>query len=226
MKTRSSNLINSCSAAIAAIALLSSTASSRAGEMLKYRAKPVGNKVHIDGSANVHDWDMDGTLVGGFFEVPATVMLDSTQGEIAGVGDGKIAATAEVSIPVSSLINSKYEGMSEVMLQAMNAKEHPRIVFILTEFTIKQPHTANNPIECDTKGNLVINGITNAVAFPVKIESVDKTTLKISASGIIVKMPDYKVPPPVKMGIFKTEPDVKIMFEWLVHLSAKAPTAK
>ncbi len=212
--------------AAAAAMVISFATSAGADEVLRYRAKPVGNTVRIDGSANVHNWDMEGTLIGGFLEIPSTVLLDSTQGDVAGAGDGKIAAKAEVSIPVNSVKNSDYDGMNEVMLQAMNAKDYPRIVFALSELTFKKPHAPNTPIEADSKGTLSINGITNAIAFPVKIESVDKTKLKISATDILVKMTDFKVPPPVKLGIFTTKPEVKIKFEWVVGLPAKAAETK
>jgi len=185
-----------------------------------YRAFPVGNKVHIAGSSNIHDWTMDGTIIAGSFELPAGVELDSTQAAIGGLKDNDIAAHAEVSIPVNSM-QSGTDGMDSVMQQAMDAKDYPRIVYKLTGLTFKGPHTANTPFQFEAKGELSLNGVTNKITMPVTIENSDKKKLKISGS-IPLKMTDFKVPPPVKFGVFTTVPEVKISFEWLVSRREKA----
>ena len=200
--------------------------SARAADFVRYKAKPVGSSVRIDGAANIHDWEMEGSLISGYLDVPAGVTLDSSLAAIAGASDGKVMAQAEVAIPVTSILNTKYSGMSEVMQQAMNAADHPRIQYHLTEMTLKQPHAAATPFQFDTKGELTVNGVTNKVSFPVSIENADKGKLKISATGIPIKMPDYGVKPPVKAGIFITEPDVKISFTWIVGLGAKSTEGK
>ena len=209
-----------------ATVLLTSAFSAPAADLVSYRAKPLGNKVRIDGAANIHEWTMEGTLIGGHFDIPADLILDSAAGDVVGAGDGKVAAMAEVAIPVTSLKNGNWEGMNEVMLDAMKAADFPRIEFKLTELTIKKPHAPNTPIACDSKGLLVIKGTTNAISMPVTIETLEKKRLKISATGIAIKMTDYKIAPPVKAGIFKTEDEVKIKFEWIVGLPQKAAEAK
>src|SRR6202044_957634 len=100
-----------------------------ADDMTRYRARPIGSTVRIDGKANVHDWTMTGSIIGGYLEVPAGTVIDSTQVGIAGLpDDGKLKAKAEVGIPISSVKNIHgYEGMDEVMQDAMNAATYPRI---------------------------------------------------------------------------------------------------
>jgi len=194
--------------------------STRAEDYTVYKARPLGNKVRIDGSANIHDWAMDGTIIGGSFEVPAGVTLDSSQAAVAGL-NGKLAARANVRIPVTSM-SSGTPAMDAVMQEAMNAKDHESIEYHLTEMTLKEPHAAGSPLEFDTKGELVINGVSKAITMPVKIENVDKTKLKITGSPVPLSMPDYSVKPPVKGGVFITKPDVKISFEWVVGQSKAA----
>ncbi len=186
----------------------------RAENAVKYRSSPVGSKVRIDGSSNIHDWNMTGQLIGGFLEVPAGVALDSSQAALAGVTSGKLAARAEVSIPVTAL-QSGTEGMDEVMQQAMNAPAFPRIQYHLTEMVLKEPHAAGTPLEFDTKGELSLAGVTNNISMPVRIETVEKGRLKVTGS-VPLKMTDFKVKPPVKVGIFRTVDAVKISFEWLI----------
>jgi polyisoprenoid-binding protein YceI len=205
-----------------AICLVSLAVAARAEDAIRYKAKPLGSVVHIDGAANIHEWKMEGTLIGGYLEVPAGVMLDSSQAALAGAPDGKVKATAEVTIPVTSIKNGKYEGMDEVMEDAMDAKEFPAIKFHLQDMTLKQPHAAGTPFQFDVAGELAIKGVTNKVSFPISIENADKGKLKITAAAIPVKMTDYGIKPPVKFGVFVTEPDVKISFTWSVGLPAKA----
>lgn len=196
----------------------------RAQEGAQYRGSALGSKVRIAGSSNIHDWTMDGTLVVGSFDLPPGVELDSTQADIAGLKGDKLAARAEVSIPVNSL-QSGTDGMDSVMQQAMNAKDYPRIVYRLDELTFKGPHTPNTPFQFEAKGELSLNGVTNKITMPVTIENAEKKKLKIIGS-VPLKMTDFKVPPPVKLGIFTTVPDVRISFEWLVNRHDKPAGAK
>jgi polyisoprenoid-binding protein YceI len=187
-----------------------------------YRGAPLGNKVRIDGSANVHDWHMEGTLIGGTFDLPAGVTLDSTQADVGGLKGDKLDAKAAVRIPVNS-VQSGTEGMDSVMQQAMNQPTYPAIVYKLSSLTFKGPHTANTPFQFEAKGDLSLNGVTNQIAMPVTIENADKGKLKIVGS-VPLKMTSFKVPPPVKFGVFTTVDDVKVSFEWLV--APAKPAAK
>src|ERR1041385_2685125 len=87
-------------------------ATAQAAEMVRYRAKPLGSKVVIAGTANIHDWTMDGELVNGFMEVPADVQFDQSKTTLPGVKDQKVDARVEVSIPVTSM-NGSWSGMNE-----------------------------------------------------------------------------------------------------------------
>jgi polyisoprenoid-binding protein YceI len=198
----------------AAGCLLLMNAPAQAENSVRYRSSPVGNKVRIDGSSNIHDWNMTGQLIGGFLEVPAGVVLDSSQAAVAGVTGGKLDARAEVSIPVTAM-QSGTEGMDEVMQQAMNAQNFPRIQYRLSEMVLKEPHAAGTPLDFDTKGELVVAGVTNSLSMPIHIESTDKARLKVTGS-VPLKMTDFKVKPPVKLGVFRTVDEVKISFEWLI----------
>jgi polyisoprenoid-binding protein YceI len=165
---------------------------------------------------------MEGNIIGGWLEVPATVILDSSQASLAGAPDGKVKAKAHVQIPVTPIANAKWDGMSQVMQDAMDAKSFPYIIFELTDMTLKQPHAAGKPFEFEAKGELAVHGVTNKITMPVTIESLDKTRLKVSAEKIPLSMPDFKVTPPVKAGIFITKPDITITFDWFIA----APAAK
>lgn len=194
----------------------------RAEDGVRYRASPIGSKVRIDGSSNIHDWTMDGQIIAGYLESP--LPLDPAQADLPGAIGGKLNARAEVSIPVTS-VKSGTTGMDEVMQDALNEKTYPRITYHLTEMTLKEPHAANTPLEFNTKGELGVAGVTNAITMPVRIESADKSKLKVIGS-IPLKMTSFKVKPPVKLGVFKTVDDIKISFEWVISPPAKTSAAK
>ena len=190
-----------------------------AQDMVRYKATPASSMT-IAGTSTAHDWTIVGRLVSGFLELPAGVTLDQSKAGPAVGANGQISAKAQVLVPVTSL-KGDYQGMDEVMQQAMDAKNHPLIQYQLTEMTFKQPHTAGKPLEFDTKGNLVVNGVTNVIAMPVSIETTNSGKLKISGK-IALKMTDYKVKPPV-LVILKTGDDITLTFDWLVAVQAAAP---
>lgn len=204
-----------CLAGAIAGCLLLPTAQVQAQSATRYRASPRGSKVKIDGSSSIHDWNMTGENIGGYLEVPAGVTLDPAQAAQPGVKGGKVDVSAEVSIPVSSLQSGNHEGMDEVMQEAMDAKDYPRIQYHLTEMTLKEPHAAGTPLEFDTKGDLMVAGVTNKISMPVRIEAAESSKLKVIGS-VPLKMTDFKVKPPVKLGVFRTVDDIKISFEWMI----------
>src|SRR5258708_39844809 len=73
--------------ALAAACLAVTTAPLRAGDAVHYRGSPVGSKVRIDGSSNIHDWVMDGQIIAGYFELPAGVVFVQAEA-VAGGGTG------------------------------------------------------------------------------------------------------------------------------------------
>lgn len=207
-------------------AVLVLAASASAEEMVRYLGRP-GSKVQIAGTSTIHDWTMDGQIIGGYMEFPKDVVLDSSQASSAGLKAGKVNAHVEASIPVHSVKSGK-SGMDEVMQQAMDEKTYPKIQYHLTEMTFKEPHAAGSPLQFDTKGQLVVHGVTNTIALPVTIENVDKTKLKVVGT-IPLKMTDYQVKPPapsIGLGLIKTGDEVKISFEWMVAQPEKAVEAK
>ena len=121
-------------------------------------------------------------------------------------------------------MQSGTEGMDEVMREAMNAKEYRTIKFHLTEMTMKEPHAAGTPLEFNTTGDLAVAGVTNKISMPVRIENGEKANLKVTGS-VPMRMTDYQVKPPVKMGVFRTTNEITVSFEWVI-IPPKAAAAK
>jgi len=172
----------------------------------RYAAQPSGSKVKIEGTSTLHDWTMEGSIIGGYVE------LDP--GFEATPKPGKVVARAQVAIPVRSFKSGKNE-MDNVMQQAMKHEAYPKIEYRLTEMSLKEaPKAPDGPFQFDTKGELAVAGVTNKISLLVTMERIDKTKLKFSSSAPL-KMTAFGVTPPVKFGVFRTGDDIKISFEWI-----------
>jgi polyisoprenoid-binding protein YceI len=187
-----------------------------------YTSQPKGSAVKIEGTSSLHDWEMEGALIGGFIDLGAGVQLDPAQTTIGGIQGDKVPAKARVIIPVRS-VHSKAEHMPDVMdhlmQDALKETQFPRIEFTLDDLTFKGPHDAGKPFNFDIAGSLVIAGVTNKATFPITIECLDADHLKVSGTAP-VNMPQYGITPPAPsfgLGMMKTGPDVKITFDWTLH---------
>jgi polyisoprenoid-binding protein YceI len=210
-----------CPAALLALALcLGPAALTRA--QTRYGAQPRGNSVKVDGTSSMHDWEMQGTMIGGFFELGPGVQLDPAQSSVTGIQGNKVPAKAHAIISVQSIhseVDHLPEVMDHLMQEAMKFDQFKTINYTLTELAFTGPRTAGKPFAFDSKGELVIAGVTNKVSFPVTIECLDAGKIKISGSAP-VKMTDYGVTPPAPnfgLGLMKTGDDVKIIFEWTLQ---------
>jgi hypothetical protein len=187
-----------------------------------YASQPKGSSVKIAGTSSLHDWEMEGLLIGGSIDFGAGVQLDPAQTTIAGIQGDKVPAKAHVIIPVRT-VHSKADHMPDVMdhlmQDALKEPQFPRIEFTLSEMTLKGPHAAGKPFDFDISGDLVIAGVTQKVTFPITIECPDADTIKVTGTAP-VNMPQYGITPPAPsfgLGLMKTGPDVKIIFDWSLH---------
>jgi hypothetical protein len=200
--------------------LITAASTHGADAMTKYYAKS-GSKMRMEGTSNIHDWQVEGTLIGGFFEVGAN--FPSEPGQAA--TPGPIDAHAEPFIMVRSLKSIEKDGkpysdkMDEVMYEHLKAQESPKIAFHLTDLTLKESaKSKETPYVCEAKGQLAVAGVTNAITMPVNILPLGDKKLKISGS-VTIKMTDFKVEPPapkIAMGMIKTGDEVKLIFDWMV----------
>jgi polyisoprenoid-binding protein YceI len=218
IRTRNEPRASTALAALAAVAFCFGPAT-RAAAQTRYNSQPHGTSVRVDGTATTHDWEMEGTLIGGYIEFGTGVKLDKTEAAPTGLQDNKVPAKAHLIIPVRS-IHSKVDHLPEVMdnlmQKNMKAEAFPTIEFTLTGMTFKGPHAAGQPFNFDTTGDLVIAGVTNKVSFPITLECLDEDKIKVAGTAP-VKMTAYGVEPPapnIGLGLMKCGDDVKIIFDW------------
>jgi polyisoprenoid-binding protein YceI len=180
-----------------------------AQEVVRYNSQPLGSKVRIEGTSTVHDWTMEGTIIGGFMEVPANFPESAAKAKV------------EAIIPVRSIKSGK-KRMDEVMQEKMKQPQNPTIEYRLIELTPKSGTATAAGAQFDAKGLLKIAGVTRTNTMPVTIQRVDPDKLKISGSTG-VKMTDFGIAPVdinLVIGHITTGDDVKVVIEWLTAKAA------
>jgi hypothetical protein len=210
--------------------LLAFTTSLRAEDALTRFDSLPGSKMRIEGTSSIHDWQMESKLIGGYLEAGPGFPTEPAQT----VKPGKVVAKVDVFIPVRSLKSIEKDGkaysdkMDDVMYEKMLEPTNKKILYRLNELELKEPPKApNTPYVFESKGDLVIAGVTNKISMPVNVMPLPNKKLKITGTTT-VKMTQFGIQPPapaIAMGMIKTGDDVKIIFDWLVGQKPAAPAA-
>ncbi len=185
-------------------------------------AKP-GSKMRLEGTSNIHDWQVEGKLIGGYIEVDQNFPLEP--GKEA--KPGKVEIKGEAFVPIRSMSSIEKDGrpystkMDDIMYEKLLEATNKRITFYPTELVLKEAAKDKTaPYVYDAKGLLAVAGVTNEVSFPVNVvpQGGDDKRIKISGTAN-VKMSQFKIEPPapkIALGMIKTGDDVKIIFDWVV----------
>jgi hypothetical protein len=195
-------------------------------ETAKYFARS-GSKMRIEGTSNIHDWQVESTLIGGSLEAGENFPTEPGQA----VKPGKVDAKADTFVSIQSLKSVEKDGspysdkMDEIMYEKL--KSPGKLTFHLTELTLKEAaKSKDDPYLMEAKGELAVAGVTNTVTMPVKVMPMADKKMKVSGGPMTLKMTDFKIDPPapkIALGLIKTGDEVKILFDWQV---AQRPAAK
>jgi polyisoprenoid-binding protein YceI len=187
----------------------------------RFNSKPGTLKVRLEGSSNIHDWQVEGKIIGGFIEVGQNFPTEPGKE----VKPGKVDAKVEAFIPVRSLTSIEKDGkpystkMDDIMYEKLRITEFGKIVYSLEELVLKESAKAKDqPYVFEARGTIAVAGVTNKITMPVNITPVGADTLQITGATPL-KMSDFKIEPPapkIALGMIKTGDDVKILFDWTV----------
>ncbi len=196
-----------------------------AGPLVRYVAisKPgLTNLVRIEGTSTVHDWQVEGHLIGGSAEFGAGLPTGPGAQALPSVVDAKVS----VFIPVRSLKSVEKNGspysdpMDEIMYGKLLDQTNKRITYTLTSLTLKElPRQVGNPFLCEATGNLCVAGVTNSITMPVTVAPDAAGRIQFAGSAK-VKMTDFKITPPSPSlgGIsIKTGDEITLRFVWWVN---------
>jgi len=187
-----------------------------------------GSTMKMDGKSNIHDWQAESDLIGGFLEVGPTFPIEPWRK----ANPGRVEAHAESFVMVQSLKSVDQHGrpysdrMDELLHTALKARDHPKIRYHLTELTLTQPAKSSDlPNMFEAKGELVVAGATNSITMPLSVLPTKEKKLKLSGSTT-VKMTDFQIDPSspdVGLGQVRVEDEVKLTFVWI--LSQRSQTS-
>jgi len=183
----------------------------------RYQAKP-GSRVRIEGTSNIHDWQVEGRIIGGSLEVGPSFPSDPAK-----AAPGKVDAKATVSIPVRSMKSVTKDGkdydakMDQIMYEKLLEPTNTVIKFVLSELVVKEAaKAASDPVVFEAKGDLTVAGKSKTITMPVNMTVLPEDKLKFSGTTA-VKMTDFGIQPPEPLGLgIKTGDDVKLIFNWVV----------
>jgi hypothetical protein len=161
-----------------------------------------GVKIVIEGTSNIHDWDMksDKGSCSGIFDV-------SNTGAVTGM------SFLNFSVPAESL-KSEHTSMDKNSYKALHTSKYAQINFTASSATIKP--NGNTGYVLTAKGRLTISGVTKDVVLTANgVVNPDKS---ITYSGAYqLKMTDYSVEPPSLMfGAIKTGDAITVKFNLLL----------
>jgi len=212
-----------------ALLVLAAASLPAVGGTITYAARS-GSKMRIEGTSNIHDWQVESPLIGGMLEAGDGFPTDPGQAATL----GKVEAKADVFIQVRSLKSIEKDGkpysdkMDEVMWEHLKEPQNKRIAYHLTELTLKEAAKAKDaPYVYEAKGDLAVAGTTNKITMPVNILPLPDNKLKVTGS-VTLKMTDFKVEPPapkLAFGLIKTGDEIKLIFEWVLSQKKVAAAA-
>jgi polyisoprenoid-binding protein YceI len=157
-----------------------------------------GVKLTIEGTSNIHDWDLKSSKgnCNAEFQV-------NTTGQLTGL------TSLNFSVPAESL-KSDSRSMDKNTYKALNTEKYSAITFSATNAVVRSNGT--NGYVLTTRGNLTIAGVTRAVDLSATgTVNADKT---ITYTGSYkMKMTDFKVTPPSMMfGAIKTGDAITVKY--------------
>lgn len=163
-----------------------------------YNVNNAASKVKVEGTSNVHDWEMTAENLQGSMKV------QMTDGQLVQIDDIKFTVVAE------SLKSGK-GGMDKNAYKAINTDKHKTITYQLQKVN-NLDCTSKSSCKVTTTGALTIAGTKKNVEiiFDAKV-SGDKIVLSGEKK---IKMSEFNVDPPKAMfGTITTGDDLNIKFE-------------
>jgi hypothetical protein len=189
----------------------------------RYEPAPGESHVQIDGTSNLHDWSIKGTVIDGYIDVNETCRFNLAMEKLPDVGKVKVSLKTHVEIPVKSL-KSGHSGMDDNTYKALRSRQYPKIIYDMEKVSVKTlPKLPNLTAEFDTVGRLSIAGVTRTLTIPVTVKALEDQQFEISGSTTM-KMTDFGVTPPTAIfGLLRTGDQITIHFIWTLDRKTPLP---
>jgi hypothetical protein len=172
-----------------------------------------GSKLAVHGGFGAGEWKAQTSILSGFIEGDSTFL--------SGAQTSPSTITAELFVPVRSLqsVGQNWEPYNEqinsVVYKQLRADEFPKICFHLSELSGRGSGSPNrSSLRFESRGDLVIAGVTNRIAIPVEILVLPSGGLKISGQ-MKIRMSDFKLRERA-LDCFDDPDTVYLDFEWCI----------
>jgi hypothetical protein len=198
MKRAPKNMTTACVAIV--IFLCGLLFSPNSISQIKYHSNG-GVKLVIEGTSNIHDWDMKSEK-----GVCTAEFLFTPSGYVGGL------SALQFTVPAESL-KSEHKAMDKNTYKALNTDKHNSISFVANNAIIKPGGSGFTLI---ARGKLTISGVSRDVELAAHgVVNPDKS---ITYSGTYkLKMTDFKVSPPnIMFGAIKTGDAITVKFDLIL----------
>lgn len=154
-----------------------------------------GSAVWIEGDSTLHPWSSTSTKV--------ALEMTLEEGTLAAAKAQKPAKLV-VKVPVDSL-KSEHGGLDKNLQKALNAKEHPEIVFAMDSYKTEGSQVS-------ATGSLTINGTTKPATVAGELSEQDGKLVVQGKHPLV--MSEFGVKPPkMMMGAVKVADKVLVEFK-------------
>ncbi len=160
------------------------------------KVKP--NKMTVQGSSTIHDWESQITKA----DVKGEVVVDNSQ--------LRAVKNLEVKIPVESIKSTKGKMMDNKTYDAFDSDKNPYIIYSLNNARVNADGTI------DGNGTLTMAGVTKPMEVKAKYKMLDNGEVQLILSRTF-KMTEFKMDPPTAMmGSIKVGDEVTVNFDLVV----------
>jgi polyisoprenoid-binding protein YceI len=162
-----------------------------------YELSKEGNEILINGTSNLHDWNMN-------------VTESSCEAEFDTEGLRLKSINKVIFSCNPSDIKSNSNLMDKKTYEALKAEKFPLIKFSFSSGT--EIKSDNRNFSGNLKGTLLVAGVTRDVEVPFTGFVNDDNSLKVEGS-VDLKMSDFKISPPTALlGALKTGDSISVSF--------------
>jgi hypothetical protein len=189
----------------------------------RYEPSPGESKVRIDGTSNIHDWSIKGTVIDGYIDVNETCQFNLSMKKLPDLKEVKSSLETHTEIPIKSL-KSGHSGMDKNTYKALKREQYPNIIYDMENVSIKTPPKPPNlTAEFNTVGKLSIAGVTRTLTMPVTVKALEQQQFEI-AGTTSVKMTDFGITPPTALfGLLRSGDQITIHFSWTIDRKTPMP---
>lgn len=188
----------------------------------------------LEGSSNVRDWTCRGDTIEGAALLPASLgrvneVLDRIEsGDVAPWMSrrdeaGFTAPKVRMEIPIATL-RCGIRAMNRDMYEALEADEHPSIVFEMTRVAGPIVHEIDQGrYRITIEGTLQLAGTSRGVRLEVTGQRISRERFRFSGE-LPTRMTEFGIAPPTGLfGLIRARDELTVQFDF--HFRAAAPTS-